>query len=462
MRADGASPMTERSEDDDRPSWRGPQTRARAYGLGVLALICFLSGLFVPQPMIFVSVPVTLLLAFSVLRSRDPRPQLSVRRTTERVQITEGESTRVRLRVTNMGGRDAPMVLVRDAVHPMLKSKKTRSGFSSSFRAGETKDFYYEVTASSFGVHALGPITLRAQDPSGLFDTVAVMESYSKLVVLPGNRERIAHLGIRPRKTRPWPGEIVARRAGAGMDYYSLRRFMTGDPLKHVNWRASARHPQVPEELLVNEHQAEVGAEVLIVVDAGRARMGGPGRDDSTVYSVKAAISLAERLLHDRNRVGLLTTGANARRIPAGYGRRQFERMAMSLLQLEPGSSDFRWWVECSIHMFFPNISQVIFVSPLGDPESRDAAAELARGGEKDVIVVSPNTLGLAAASGKFSREKRIALRLAEMERAVDLGILRSANILVVDWTSSESLEEVMEVHEKALAKYAAFTARRG
>jgi hypothetical protein len=46
------------------------------------------------------------------------------------------------------------------------------------------------------------------------------------------------------------------------------------------------------------------------------------------------------------------------------------------------------------------------------------------------------------------------------MERWIELDRLRSANAMVVDWATSSSLEEVMEVHKTALSKYAALSAR--
>ncbi len=380
----------------------------------------------------------------------------------ERVRIREGEATRVRLRVRNFGPGAVAMLKVKDGVHPELRGKGTRSGFSSSLKAGETKDFFYEVHANSFGVHTLGPISLEVQDSTGLFESVSVLRSFSKLAVFPETTERLGQVAIRPRRTKSWPGEIVARRAGTGMDYFNIRRFAPGDPVKRINWRASARRAQESDEFLVNEYIAEVGAEVLIVVDAGQAS--GVGRDRNLLVkdSVRAAISIAERLLHDRNRVGLLTTGENPRRIASGYGRRQFDKIALSLLRLEPGESDIEWWVERSLHMFFPHISQIIFVSPLMGASSKAAAAELVRNGDRDVIVVSPNPIALAkpTTGREEARDWRIALRLARMERAIDMDRLRSANALVVDWTTPASLEEVMEVHKRALSKYAALSAR--
>jgi uncharacterized protein (DUF58 family) len=447
-----------------KPSWEGLRASARTYMLAVLAALSFVGGLFVAQPLIFVSVPLTVLLGFTVLRSQDPRLDVEVTRTTEKMRIREGESAKVRLRVKNLASRAVPMLQVRDLVQPELQSRSTRSGFSFALKAGETRDFYYEVSGNTFGVHTLGPITLSVQDSTGLFESQAELKSYSKMVVFPETTERLTHFAIRPRRTKSWPGEIVARRTGTGMDYYNIRRFMPGDPMRRINWRASARHDQGTDEFLVNEYMAEVGTEALIVVDAGRMLGAGSGRDPVVAYSAKAAISIAERLLHDRNRVGLLTTGSNPSRIAAAHGKRQFDRIALSLLQLEPGESDIQWWVERSIHMFFPNISQIIFVSALMNPNSIAAAAEIVRHGGRDVIVVSPNPLGLARpkSGNRKSREWRIALKLAQMERVIDMESLRAANALVVDWTTSTSLEEVMEVHRRALAMHATFAARHG
>ena len=440
--------------------WQGTRVSTRAYMLAILAALTFVGGLFITQPLIFVSVPVILLLGFTLLRSRDPRLDLEVTRTTERVQMRENESTRVRLSVRNPGPKAVPLLQVTDRVPPELRGPKTCGGFSIALGAGETRDLYYELLANAFGLHTLGPITLAAQDSTGLLESQAELRTYSKIAVFPESTERLTHFQIRPRRTKSWPGEIVARRTGTGMDYYNIRRFMPGDSVKRINWRASARHLQGTDELLVNEYMAELGAEVLIVVDAGRPL--GSGCDPVVTYSAKAALSIAERLLHDRNRVGLLTTGANTSRIPTGYGRRHFDRIALSLLQLQPGESDVQWWVERSLHLFFPNVSQIIFVSALASATSIATAAEIARHRGRDVIIVSPNPLGLAEHSRRDlgSREWRIARRLAEMERTIDLDALRSANALVVDWTTSASLEEVLEMHRRALSRHAASSAR--
>lgn len=461
MRRDGGE-----GADEREPRWGTLRTSPRAFAIVGLIAVSLAGGLFLAQPLIFVSVPLTMVLVFTVLLARDPRARVEVERVTESMRVNEGERTRVKLRVRNVDERKGiPMLQIFDRVPPELAHKGTRSAFTTSLRAGETKELHYEVRGNTFGIFAIGPVTLRAQDATGFFEAESQLSSYSKLAVFPEATERVGPIALRPLKTRSWPGEIVSRRSGAGMDYYNIRPFAAGDPLKRVNWRASARYAQGPGDgLLVNEYNAEVGADVLLVVDPGRRTLTRSGELTTSLLAVRAAIPIAERLLHDRNRVGLLTMGSKARRIPAGYGRRQFDRITLALLELRPAEADMEWWVDCSIHMFFPSITQVVFVSSLMDVESRRTIAGLVRSGDRDIVVLSPDPVGPAesAAKGKNWRERRVAARLAALERTLEVQRLRAAGALVIDWSShTSSLEEVLEVHRAVISRHASSRAAR-
>ena len=61
---------------------------------------------------------------------------------------------------------------------------------------------------------------------------------------------------------------------GIGTDYYGVREYQPGDPLRHVHWKSTARRGQ----LVVKEFEREVGAPLVILIDnhAGRCT-GNPG-----------------------------------------------------------------------------------------------------------------------------------------------------------------------------------------
>ena len=101
--------------------------------------------------------------------------------------------------------------------------------------------------------------------------------------------------------------------------------------------------------------------------------------------------------------------------------------------------------------MFFPNISQIVFVSALTNTFELDNnyLAEITRHGGHDVIIgVTEPVLGVADHQQQRDEVEEAGgspRRLAEMERTIDLDQLRSAKPrFVIDWTTSASLEEVL------------------
>lgn len=52
-------------------------------------------------------------------------------------------------------------------------------------------------------------------------------------------------------------------KAGRGIDYMNIRSYRSGDRIRHIHWRASARH----DELLVREFEAEGHATLLVALD---------------------------------------------------------------------------------------------------------------------------------------------------------------------------------------------------
>lgn len=61
------------------------------------------------------------------------------------------------------------------------------------------------------------------------------------------------------------PGERRSRppRAGHGIDFLNVREYRQGDRIRHVHWRATARH----DELLVREFEAEGHTTILVALD---------------------------------------------------------------------------------------------------------------------------------------------------------------------------------------------------
>jgi uncharacterized protein (DUF58 family) len=426
-------------------SRRGPTSKPVV--LIAFASLIFSFGLVLDNYLIFATIPIVMYLALVYIQSDTLQPKVKVVRSIERTQIDEDETTQVRLRVTNLGKQRIPFLRLIDKVpQDVFDEKLTITKFNFSLEAGETKDFFYVLKGKSFGLYNLGPARLKCEDANGFSTVEFEFGHLSDFVVLPRATQKLTHFKIGPRRTKPWPGEISSRRIGLGLDNYSIRQFVSGDSYRRVNWRASARSSE--EQLLLNEQKAELGADTMILVDARPISNVGSKTDSTVTSSIHAAISISDKLLKDRNRVGLITVGSFTDRIQPGFGRRQFDRLVMSLIRVRPGEFATFENIARYLRFYYSNLTQVILVSPMTDYESFAAAAEMSRLGY-ELIVVSPNPLDyrsttVARSFRKSPRVETISVELAQLIRKANIMQLRKIHIAVVDWRKNEPLDHAL------------------
>jgi uncharacterized protein (DUF58 family) len=157
-------------------------------------------------------------------------------------------------------------------------------------------------------------------------------------------------------------------------------------------------------------------------------------------YSVQAAASLADALLNQGNRVGLLLYASYLGWTFPGYGKFQRERILHALANAKTGESQVFLDLEYIPTRLFPPESQIVFVSPLSDEDLKPLIRLRAQG--YDVLVVSPNPVKFELSYLSASNQNiDLAGRILHIERLLLLQKLQRANIHVLDWDVSESFD---------------------
>jgi uncharacterized protein (DUF58 family) len=248
---------------------------------------------------------------------------------------------------------------------------------------------------------------------------------------------RVRNVAIRPRRTRVYAGTIPARAGGSGTEFFGVREYQPGDSPNSINWRVSARHG---DTLYANEYQQERVADVGIVLD-GRLRTNEFAHGHSLFeYSVQAAASLADALLGQGNRVGLLLYASYLGWTFPGYGKIQREKILHALANAKTGSSQVFSDLEHMPTRLFPSESQIIFVSPLSDDDLRPLIQLRAQG--YSVLVVSPNPVRFELSYLPSSNTNvELAGRVIHMERVLLLQKLQRAGIQILDWDVVEPFD---------------------
>ena len=343
----------------------------------------------------------------------------------------------VTVTITNHGSQ-LEEVLLEDEVSEDLT---IRSGFIRHLLRlpmGGSYTFTYTVSGPRGG-YGFEKIQAQVNDHlAGTSRTVRV-NARGQLFVFPPVM-RLRHVAIRPRRTRVYAGTIPARAGGTGTEFFSVREYQPGDPPRAINWRASARHA---EALYSNEFQQERVADIGIVLD-GRLRTNEFARGHSLFeHSVQAVAALADALLTQGNRVGLLVYASYLRWTLPGYGKVQRERILHSLAHAKPGGSEVFSVLENLPTRLFPRESQIILVSPLTNDDLMPLVQLRAQGYQ--VLVVSPDPVKFELSYLPRNPTVNLAARVIHIERTLLLKRIQRASIQVLDWNVAEPFDLVVK-----------------
>jgi len=127
-------------------------------------------------------------------------------------------------------------------------------------------------------------------------------------------------------------GAHLRRRRGEGTDFRQMREYRTGDSLRQVDWKATAR----ARKLISREYQDERNQQLLLVVDTGRRMLASEGGLSHFDHALNAALVVAWLALRQGDAVGLMAAGAQARWVPPRRGPGALQGLLRGSYDLQP------------------------------------------------------------------------------------------------------------------------------
>lgn len=129
-------------------------------------------------------------------------------------------------------------------------------------------------------------------------------------------------------------GLTPQRRLGEGRLFESLRDWVPGDDLRHIDWKATGRRGKV----ITRQYEAERRQHVLLVLDLGRLLTAEVGGGVSRLeYVVRAALELAYTAVQHDDNVGVMAFADGVQHFVAPQrGRLALKRVLDVLARVEP------------------------------------------------------------------------------------------------------------------------------
>jgi uncharacterized protein (DUF58 family) len=399
------------------------------YGLLLIGLATLNGG------MLALALPIIVYLGAALIYAPDV-PKLQITRELSADRVQADAPVAVKLSIRNESGR-LEEVLVEDLMPRGLKLIEGQPNKVVLLPPEKILEITYTVAAPR-GSYEFQQLRVTAADHLGLFRREVLVAAPGSFIALP-QVPKLRQVVIRPLRTRASTGLIPARVGGPGVDFFGVREYQSGDPLRWVNWRVTARFPR---RIYSNEFEQERVADVGLVLDARQRHDLQANGDSLFEHAVRATASLADAFLRDGNRVAMLTYGAGLNWVFAGYGRLQRERILQALARVQTGESEIFDSLDYLPTRLFPPHSQIVIISSLCNADLATLIRLRAHGYE--LLIISPDPIAFEGASAQADATLALGARIAQRERAILLQRLRQTGAQIVDWPVEKPLDQAL------------------
>jgi uncharacterized protein (DUF58 family) len=257
-------------------------------GLGLAGIV--VSLVLGQRDLLRVGILLTLLPVLSALVVTRTRYRLSSARGLRPARVSIDQPATSVIRVQNVSRLPSGLLLVEDAV-PWQLGRPQRF-VVDRLESGGRRDVRYELRAAVRGRYVVGPVSVQLVDPFGLCRATRQFTTTDTLTVVPST---VTLPAIPVGGDWSGLGEARARAvASAGEDDVIPREYRTGDDLRRVHWKSTARSG----ELMVRREEHPWRTRATIYLDTRRVAHRGEGPSSSFEWAVSASASIACHLAH--------------------------------------------------------------------------------------------------------------------------------------------------------------------
>jgi len=225
----------------------------------------------------------------------------------------------------------------------------------------------YQVRPSVRGAHRFRELHLWLRSTYGLAERSCRLDLGGEARVHP-NLRNLRRYQLRARRDLlRLGGARRTRLLGRQGDFERLRDFVTGDDVRHLDWKATARLQRPITRLF----QTERSQTLLVLVDGTRLMAGRAGELTKMDYAVNAALMLAHVGLSRGDRVGVAVFDQGLRSyLPPRSGHAQFGRV-LDLLFDQQATRSFPRYREAARQLVRDNRrrSLLVWITDLVDGE---------------------------------------------------------------------------------------------
>lgn len=180
--------------------------------------------------------------------------------------------------------------------------------FRARIGSQQTQVIRYELRPTRRGEYSFGAVNVFVLSPLGLLKRRYQFEQGKQVAVYPSFLQMRQYELLAATNRLSEVGMKRIRRLGHSMEFEQVRPYTTGDDVRTVNWKATARRSDPRgASLQINAYQDERSQPVYCLIDKGRV-MQSPFEGLTLLdYAINASLVLSNIALMKQDRAGILT-----------------------------------------------------------------------------------------------------------------------------------------------------------
>lgn len=271
------------------------------YALAIIATL-FVVGFFAP---IFFEVSKVLLFMLIVLTFIDililyqTKKGIHIDRNLPE-RLSNGDENKISLFIKNNYPFVAHLSLIEELPYQFQKRDFI---FKQIIPKKEDKTLHYKLTPKERGVYLFGHVNVYANSALQLATRKYVLGDEKELKCYPSFL-KLKEFDIQNFNSSTTSyGSKKVRRIGHSLEFEQIKEYVSGDDIRTLNWKATAKRSQ----LMVNQYVEERSQSVYAIIDKGRAMQMTFDGLSLLDYAVNATLAISNVILKKQDKAGMLS-----------------------------------------------------------------------------------------------------------------------------------------------------------
>ncbi|MDP8259480.1 MAG: DUF58 domain-containing protein [Candidatus Gygaella obscura] len=201
----------------------------------------------------------------------------------------EDEEITIKTEVKNRSFLPCFNLVLEDFVYCAAPSRQKHTIIFEYIGPKKKVDLVYRCFCYKRGRYNIGPLKIFFFGPFGLAFFKRKYDVFSEIYVYPKTFS-IQKIGPLTKGIAPWFGIETSRVSGDDDEFFGVREYKSGDPIKRIHWASTAKK----NKLIVKEFQRQSFYRASIIFNLEKDTNFGAGREKVAEYMIKLAASIAK------------------------------------------------------------------------------------------------------------------------------------------------------------------------